>query len=185
MSGKIFFTDNLLLALFSVMHIFMTVCCYVMYDFRSESMLYSCLNVKELLARSRLHIWSLSDSNRIWTHNLLWHDTNSQMHCADKYSQHSSIISPVWLNGWLFLYKLKWLWVQISLLSHIFMFWNIFLLFLAMSILLQPGYLYLNIWVFKCNMLDFCRIHLNWMKFDLIEVTNLHMLTNQQRFLRS
>ena len=107
MSGKIFFTDNLLLALFSVMHIFMTVCCYVMYDFRSESMLYSCLNVKELLARSRLHIWSLSDSNRIWTHNLLWHDTNSQMHCADKYSQHSSIISPVWLNGWMFVYKLS------------------------------------------------------------------------------
>ena len=23
----------------------------------------------------------------------------SQMHCTDKYSQHSSIIWPVWLNG--------------------------------------------------------------------------------------
>ena len=30
-----------------------------------------CLNVKELLARSRRHIWSLSDSNGIRTHNHL------------------------------------------------------------------------------------------------------------------
>ena len=30
-----------------------------------------CLNVKELLARSRRHIWSLNDSNEIWTNNLL------------------------------------------------------------------------------------------------------------------
>ena len=30
-----------------------------------------CLNVKEPLARSRRHIWSLSDCNGIWTHNHL------------------------------------------------------------------------------------------------------------------
>ena len=30
-----------------------------------------CLNVKELLTQSRHHIWSLSDSNVIWTHNHL------------------------------------------------------------------------------------------------------------------
>ena len=30
-----------------------------------------CLNVKELLTWSRCHIWSLSDSNVIWTHNHL------------------------------------------------------------------------------------------------------------------
>ena len=30
-----------------------------------------CLNVKALLAWSRCHIWSLSDSNTIWTHNHL------------------------------------------------------------------------------------------------------------------
>ena len=30
-----------------------------------------CLNVKELLAWSRHHIWSLSDSNKVWTHNHL------------------------------------------------------------------------------------------------------------------
>ena len=32
-----------------------------------------CLNVKELLAQSRHHIWSLSDSNKIRTHNHLVH----------------------------------------------------------------------------------------------------------------
>ena len=31
----------------------------------------------------------------------------SQIHCTDKYSQHSSIIWPVWLNGWVFVYELS------------------------------------------------------------------------------
>ena len=33
--------------------------------------------------------------------------TYSQMHRTDKYSQHSSIIWPVWLNGWVFVYELR------------------------------------------------------------------------------
>ena len=33
--------------------------------------------------------------------------TYSQMHRTDKYSQHSSIIWPVWLNGWVFFYELS------------------------------------------------------------------------------
>ena len=42
----------------------MTVCsCHVTYAFRSESTLYSCLSVKELLAQSRIKIWGWSD----WT----------------------------------------------------------------------------------------------------------------------
>ena len=32
--------------------------------------------------------------------------TYSQMHQTDKYSQHSSIIWPVWLNGWEFVYEI-------------------------------------------------------------------------------
>ena len=36
-----------------------------------ESTLYSCMNVKVLLARNRCHIWSLSDSNWTRTHNHL------------------------------------------------------------------------------------------------------------------
>ena len=33
--------------------------------------------------------------------------TKSQMHRTDRYSQHSSIIWPFWLNGWVFVYKLN------------------------------------------------------------------------------
>ena len=44
----------------------LTVCyCHVTYAFHSDSTLYSYLNVKELLARNRRHIWSLSESNEI------------------------------------------------------------------------------------------------------------------------
>ena len=40
---------------------------------QSESTLYDCQNVKELLARSRCEIWSLSDCNWARTHNHLVH----------------------------------------------------------------------------------------------------------------
>ena len=84
-----------------------------------------CLIVKELLAWSRRHIWSLrqvtarrSESRcSHWSLPIeciftlkLTHDmiiTYNQMHRTDKYSQHSSIIWPVWLNGWVFVYELS------------------------------------------------------------------------------
>ena len=31
----------------------------------------------------------------------------SQMHRTDKYSQHRSIISPIWLNDWVFIYEVS------------------------------------------------------------------------------
>ena len=31
----------------------------------------------------------------------------SQMHCTDKYSEHSSIIWSVWRNGWVLVYELS------------------------------------------------------------------------------
>ena len=50
----------------------MTVCTYhVTYAYQSESTLYNCLNVKELLARNRRHIWNLSGCNGTRTHNHL------------------------------------------------------------------------------------------------------------------
>ena len=50
------------------------VCSYhVTYAFQSESTLHSCLNVKEILARSRREIWSLSDCNWTRTHSHLVH----------------------------------------------------------------------------------------------------------------
>ena len=42
--------------------VYFTVCsCHVTSVFQSESTLYSCMNVKEFLARSRLEIWRWSD----------------------------------------------------------------------------------------------------------------------------
>ena len=104
------------------------------YAFQSESTLYTYLNVKELLARNRHDIWSPNDCNgtrihkhlvckrsngcgftlsidfRVWIHSEMrmcdMIRTYSQMHLTDKYLQHSAIIWPVWLNGWVFLYKL-------------------------------------------------------------------------------
>ena len=50
----------------------LTVCSYhVTYVFQSESTLYSCLIVKELLARSRHEIWRWSDCNWTRTQNHL------------------------------------------------------------------------------------------------------------------
>ena len=50
----------------------LTVCfCHVTYAFQGESTLYICLNVKELLARNRRDIWSLSDCNGTRTHKHL------------------------------------------------------------------------------------------------------------------
>ena len=51
---------------------FMTVCYYqCTHTFQSESALYSCLNVKELLAQSRHVFWGLSDSHWTWAQNHL------------------------------------------------------------------------------------------------------------------
>ena len=54
------------------------------YRFQSESTLYSCLNVREILARNRRDICGLSDSNGIIIY--------SQIHRTDKYSQHNTVI---------------------------------------------------------------------------------------------
>ena len=43
--------------------IVLTVCYYVTCAFQSESTLYSCLNVKELLAQNRCDIWSFNHLN--------------------------------------------------------------------------------------------------------------------------
>ena len=87
-----------------VMHLVfsLTICSYhVTYAFQSESKLYSYLNVKELLTRSRRKVWSLSDYNWTWTHNHLAHKRTLN-HLA-KLAKWLS----VWLNSWVFVYKLS------------------------------------------------------------------------------
>ena len=81
------------------------VCSYhVTYAFQSESTLYSCLNVKELLARSRREIWSLSDCNWTRTHNHLVHKRTLN---------HLAKLAK-WLSVRLWT---KWLWVRVQLQS--------------------------------------------------------------------
>ena len=64
-----------------------------------------CLNVAELLARSRPHFWSLSDSNEIRTHNHLV--------CKRTRNQLAKCLSVR--------LRTKWLWVRISLLLFYFL----------------------------------------------------------------
>ena len=51
-------------------------------------------------------------------HTLCMTRSYSQIHHTDKYSQYSSIIWPVWLNGWVFVYELSGCWFNSSC-SHI------------------------------------------------------------------
>ena len=61
-----------MLVLICTMHL--TVCsCHGTYAFQSQSTLYSCLNVTEILVQRRCEIWSLSDCNPTQTHNHLVH----------------------------------------------------------------------------------------------------------------
>ena len=82
----------------------MNICYYhVTCVFQNESTLYGCLNIEELLAQNRRDIWSLSDSNGIWTHNYLVREWTLN-HLAK-------------LAKWLSVHlRTKWLWVRILLL---------------------------------------------------------------------
>ena len=88
---------------------FITACYYhVTYAFQSESTLYSCLNIKKLLAQNRRGISSLSDSNRIRTHNHLVHnETLNQLAKLDNNWAVLWVLAlNICLNGWVFVSKL-------------------------------------------------------------------------------
>ena len=70
---------------------------HVTYAFQSESTLYSCLNVKELLAQNRRNISSFRDCNRTRTHN----------HLVRKQTLNHLAKLPIWLNGRVFVYELS------------------------------------------------------------------------------
>ena len=82
--------------------------------FQSESTLYSCLNVKELLARGRREIWSLSDCNLTRTHNHLVHKQtlNHLTKLAKRLSRVVSICWAVSVRLWT-----KRLWARVQLQS--------------------------------------------------------------------
>ena len=94
----------------------LSVCSYhVTYAFQSESTLYSCLNVKELLARSRREIWNLSDCNWTRTHNHLVHKRTLN-HIA-KLAKLASLAKWLSVRLWT-----KWLWVRVKLQSPVLRF---------------------------------------------------------------
>ena len=75
-----------------------------------------CLNVKEPLARSRRHIWSLSDCNGIWTHN----------HLVRKRTL-NHLVKLVSLAQWLTIrFRDIWLWTRIPLESLSFQISRLF-----------------------------------------------------------
>ena len=94
---------------------------HVTYTFQNESTLYSCSNVKELLAQNKHDIWSLSDCNAIRTH---YHLVRKQTfnHLAKLAKWLSCVVSTYQLNHLAPLAKslsvhlqTKWLWVRVLL----------------------------------------------------------------------
>ena len=67
------------------------------YVFQSEFTLYSCLNVKKLLSRSRRKVWSLSDCNGTRTHNYLVRKRTLN-HLA-KFTKWLSLLVSIYLYG--------------------------------------------------------------------------------------
>ena len=82
------------------------VCIYhdVTYAFQSESTMYICLSFKELLARNRCDIWSLSDSNRIQTLNhLVFEWTLSHLAKLTWFGDHFKLGGCAFRSRWCYL----------------------------------------------------------------------------------
>ena len=93
--------------------------------FQSESTLYSCLIVKELLAPSRREIWSLSDCN--------WTRTQNHLVCKETLNhltKLASLSNMLSVRLWI-----KWFWVRIQLQSVIIsylQFWHFSYMFVLL-----------------------------------------------------
>ena len=99
----------------NVLFIMLVVCSNHVTDaFQSESTLYSCLDVKELLARSRRKIWSLSDCIWTRTHNHLVHKRILN-HLA-KLTILASLAKWLRVRLWT---KWFWVWVQLQSLCYL------------------------------------------------------------------
>ena len=88
--------------------------CHATYAIQSKSTLYSCLNVKELLTRSRREIWSLSDFN--WT--------RTQNHLVrNRTLNHLAKLVRLRIMFYILYFDLArkwfWVWVQLQSLEHL------------------------------------------------------------------
>ena len=77
-----------------------------MYVFQTESTLYSCLNVKELLAQSRHKIWSLSDCN--------WTQTQNHLVCKRTLNHLAKPHSSGFKSSWYCTVVWRWCKIQTS-----------------------------------------------------------------------
>ena len=90
-----------------LINVYLTVCSYhITYAFQGEATSYSCLNVKELLARSRRDIWSFNDCN--WTATVYKRILNHLAELAKLASWAKWLRVRLWI---------KWLWIRVQLQS--------------------------------------------------------------------
>ena len=89
----------------------LNVCSYhVTYAFHSKSTLYSCLNFKQLLARSRRQIWSLNNCN--WNRSL--------NHLVHKQTRNHLVKQAKWLSyGCEYLF-LRSIWLYVLIMSRMY-----------------------------------------------------------------
>ena len=89
---------KLIYSKFASQNILAVCSCHVTYTFQSESTLYSCLNVKELVARSRWEIWCLSDCNLTRTQNHLVRKRTLN-HLANWPNDLTKWLSQLWMTS--------------------------------------------------------------------------------------
>ena len=134
--------------------------------FQSESTLYSCLNVKELLTQNKRDIWNLSDSNGIET----------CYHLVRKRTLNHWTKLTKWLS---FRLQAKWLWARISLLCYIVIIFFMFQVYQYHNITFPS--LYISHF-FQLNYRLFSKVKLNSNKFylrDLVsQILTSHVVTS-------
>ena len=117
------------------------VCYYhVTYAFHIESRLYSCANVKELLAQNMYNIWVLSDciENRIHyhlVHRLVWSrgfvflyeisGCGFESHCCHLDSNNFCICCGIWYNTWWLTYSVNWKLMRMIFIWSEFLYLNL------------------------------------------------------------
>ena len=108
MVSKYIFVENNKTGIFSIwLYVIIKSC--TSFRVNLHSIVY--LNVNKLLPRSRRHIWSFSDGNRIWTHNHLFRERT-----LNDFAKLACLAN--WLRVRL---RTKWLWVLIPLLFSLYL----------------------------------------------------------------
>ena len=155
---------------------------HVMYAFQSESTLYSCLNFKELVARSRREIWSLSDCNWTPTHNHLVHKETLN-HLAKVAKSFSNVTRKTWQE------KLSKKW-NLDKFNHLYI-WNIFkYIFLSFANGTICNNYQFMVWLINFSRSKTGAKNVNWVTLNLVciiasmrPLSPIHNVTNLSSLL--